>query len=162
MLSIKCGLIDLYISLKRFILSLVLLIAGTKITYLFLEVALTALFVKTRNEGVDIDMVKFFRLVQNDYDEDIVALPYHNVNLIWSNEFLDSSKTFRDGEYTIREVINNNELLENNLERVIDSMLVNLPKLIKFRLGVSSEIKRSMVRDDIVDMIGRKFDQKLI
>lgn len=137
--------------LKRLVISLVLFILPVKMSYMFLEVALPLLLVKTRNKKAsDIDMVKFFKLVNSNYNESIVDLPYYSVSYIWPEEYLDSKGSFTAGKNTVREVITDNKLLKNNITRLVDSMLSNLPFLMRIKLGLGSEIKRKELRNEIV------------
>ena len=138
--------------------SLVLFVLPVKITCMYLEIALTTLFVKVRTDDPDIDMVKFFRLINNDYDETLVNLPSHSISFMWGDEFMNSEKVFHNGNYTIREVIQDDLLLIVNMNSVVDSLLVNLPRLLRFKLGIMSELKRSIVRDKIIDCLGSKFE----
>lgn len=145
-------------SMKRFLVSLVLFFLPIRFTCMYLEIALTTLFVTVRTDDPDIDMVKFFNLVNSDYDKSLVDLPSCNICLMWGDEFMNKVMVFHNGRYTIKEVIRDDLLLLHNANSVVDSLLVNLPSLLRFKLGILSELKRAIFRDRIIDFLGSKLD----
>lgn len=140
----------------RILTSIVLYILPVRSSYLFLEIATTTFLVRTIKCNPDIDMVKFFRLINNNYTDGDIGLPAYSSGLIWDSEFLDSEKVFSTGTSTMREVIKDKELLKANLDRVVDSMLVNLPFLMRNRMGINSEIGRGSIRRELVSYLMRK------
>lgn len=142
---------------KRQMISLLLFVMPTKIVLIFLEVSLTVMLVRVRGVTRDtIDMNKFFKLVNSSYNESLIELPYYSIEYIWPKEFLDSERPFISGKKSIREILIDVSLLKSNAKRVVDSMLLNLPFLMRVRLGLGSETKRREIRNEMVKLLEKR------
>lgn len=149
-------------NIKRQMISLMLFLLPVKITFMFLEVSLTVMLMKVRGISHDaINMANFFKLVNSNYNESLVDLPYYSIEYIWPNEFLDSKKSFSNGKKSIREILSDPVLLKSNANRIVDSMLVTMPFLMRVRLGLGSEKRRREIRKAMVELLERKINNLL-
>lgn len=146
-------------NIKRQMISLMLFLLPAKITFMFLEVSLTVMLMKVRGISHNaIDMAKFFKLVNSNYNGSLVDLPYYSIEYIWPKDFFDSERTFTSGKKSIREILSDESLLKKNTNRVVDSMLLNMPFLMRVRIGLGSEKRRKEIRNAMVAFLDKKIN----
>lgn len=142
----------------RLLTSILLFPLPCRKTFLFLEVSLSSLVVKTRaDDRHPIDMVNFYKLVNNNYSEHVVNLPEYTLEVMWSNDLLDKKREFATGRHSLRDVLRNRDLMARNTYSIVDIVLGNLPYLMKVKLGLASDKTKNVVREEVVQYLNRKF-----
>lgn len=145
----------------RYLLSIILFILPVKAICMYLEISLSILFVKIRSDKEEVDLVRFFKLVNNDYSDNMIELPNCTLQVIWSENLLNREYEFETGKFTLLEIMRDRCLLGKHIERVVDIMLLSMPFLMKLKLGMGSELKRSYLRKEVVDYLHRKFSYQI-
>lgn len=141
----------------------VLFILPVRVSCMFLEVSLSVLILKSRSKTCSqIDMVNFFKLVKNDYNDHVVSLPNYTLDFMWSEDMLSKTYVFETGEHSLVEILQDRQLLGTNIERLIDILLNKLPFMMRVKVGAVSETKRSILRKDIMRVLIRKFEHQLV
>lgn len=142
----------------RMRLIMLLMITPVSKLYLFLEVSSNLLLVKNLNSDPSFDLVKFFKVVQlNDYNDDVVDLSHFAITYLWSNYFLDTKRDFKNGEYSLREVLSSQELFKENCDCAVDYLLNNLPFLLKWKARLQSEKVRMSIRKEAISQLKRRY-----
>lgn len=145
-----------------FITYLVLFILPIKCCHWFIEISFSILILKSRSRVcTTVDMVKFFKLVNNDYNSHIVSLPNYTLNFMWSDVMLNKTYSFETGEHSLMDVMRSRQLLSVNIERFIDILLKRLPFLMRVKLGLDSETRRDVLRREIKTCLNRKFEHQM-
>ena len=137
------------------------LVLPVKVTKVFLELSIALLITDVRGEkAVErcFDMGKFNRLLNTTYDKDILALPSYTLSWFWSERSLNSIVHLREGEFTLREALRDDQLLRHNLGTVANEIMTHLPYLIKFKLHLTDKRTRLHMRHNLVSL----FNQGLV
>lgn len=137
------------------------LVLPVKVTKVFLELSIALLITNVRGEkAVErcFNMDKFNRLLNTTYDKDILALPSYTLSWFWSERSLNSIVHLREGEFTLREALRDDQLLRHNLGTVANEIMARLPFLIKFKLHLADKRARLHMRHNLVSL----FNQGLV
>lgn len=137
------------------------LVLPVKVTKVFLELSIALLITDVRGEkAVErcFDMDKFSRLLNTTYDKDILALPSYTLSWFWTERSLSSVVHLREGEFTLREALRDDQLLRHNLGTIANEIMVRLPYLIKLKLHLNDKRSRLHVRHNLVSL----FNQGLV
>ena len=137
---------------------LLFLVLPVKVTKVFLELSIALLITDVRGEkAVErcFNMDKFNRLLNTTYNKDILALPSYTLSWFWSERSLNSVVHLREGEFTLREALCDNQLLRHNLGTVTNEIMSRLPYLIKLKLHLADKRSRLHVRHNLMSLFNQ-------
>ena len=131
------------------------LVLPVKVTKVFLELSIALLITEVRGEKAAeqcFNIGKFNRLLNTAYDKDILALPSYTLSWFWSERSLNGVVHLREGDFTLREALSNDNLLRYNLGAVANEIMVRLPYILKVKLRLADKRARLHIRHNLVSL----------
>lgn len=83
-------------------------------------------------------------------DDDLLVLPEQTCKWYWSDEILNTEiEDITGNKYRLCQALADNHLFLMNRTKIIDTLMDNLPTLVKFKLGYSDPINRIRFKHNI-------------
>jgi hypothetical protein len=82
-----------------------------------------------------------------------MLLPQYTVHWFWKEEFLNDTIVIDKEKITIREALSKNEILFKHLRYIIETLLNNIPKLLKYKLKLSNQRERLVVKHNVMNLL---------
>lgn len=145
-------------SLYKNLTLILFLILPVKVTKIFLELSIAVLITDLRGEQslekcFNVD--NFSKLLNTTYDKDILALPTYTLSWFWTDESLSKTINLQEGRFSIKETLQRNDLLKHNLGTVTNSIMAQLPYLMKVKLGLKDNRARLSVRHELMAVLNQ-------
>lgn len=128
----------------------------TRVASTFVSLSILALIydlkkvdVKKKNFNED----KLNQLLKISFSEEIMTLPSYTVHWFWNDNILNKSVVIDAQSMTLKQVIQNDNLLHKNLRYVTDVLLENLPKSLKFKLNMAETKDRLVVKHSVMNLL---------
>lgn len=142
----------------RNITLLLFLILPVKVTKVFLELSVALLITEVRGFcSVEscFDVNKFNKLLNMNYDKEILELPSYTLNWFWTPVLLNQTIKLQEGEYSLRAALMDDKLLRHNLSTVTAAIMDCLPVLMKFKLHLNDKRSKIKVRHEVMSLINQ-------
>jgi hypothetical protein len=127
-----------------------------KVSNIFVSLSIVSLIYDVRKLDMKehpVDNDKFKSLLQITFNEDIMLLPQYTVHWFWKEEFLNDTIVIDKEKITIREALSKNEILFKHLRYIIETLLNNIPKLLKYKLKLSNQRERLVVKHNVMNLL---------
>lgn len=137
---------------------LLFLVLPVKVTKVFLELSITLLITELRgrsNVEQCFDTDKFAKLLNTSYNKDILALPSYTLSWFWTEEALNQTIELREGNYSVRQSLVEENLLRHNLGTVANTIMGQLPLLMRVKLGLKDTRQRLSVRHELISILNQ-------
>ena len=135
-------------SVKKYITIGLFFILPRKLTETFLRISVVLVLKETNKQDergiMNVDRFRNFLTV--NYEEDVVALPNYTLDWFWGDDFLDKTLVVRGRELKICDALSDGEIIRQNIGLISDSLISELPLLLRIKLGMFHGKNRSYFR----------------
>jgi len=153
---LKVKLNSLVISIYKNLTLLLFIILPNKVSKIFVSLSIVSLICNVRNIDIkefNIKYDKFKTLLNVTFNEEIMLLPNYTVSWFWEDSFLNSPIILKDRKYTIKEVLQNDNLLYSNLKTIIEVLLEHIPTPLKLKLHINNTNKNLEIKHNVINLI---------
>lgn len=142
--------------LQKYLMLSLFIILPRKVTKIFVSLSIIAIIYKVKSISVSdkpFDSKKFTRLLHVGFNEDIMTLPTYCTNWFWTEDILCKTYCIDNKILTFREIIEDDELLYPNIRFVVDTLLLYIPKSIKYKLRLSEVKNRLRIKHNVIGLL---------
>lgn len=96
---------------------------------------------------------KLNQLLKLSFSEEIMVLPSYTVHWFWNDNILNKRMIIDNQSLTLKDVIQNDNILYKNLRCVTDTLLENIPKSLKLKLNLAETKERLVVKHNVMNLL---------
>lgn len=134
----------------------VFLILPNKVSSIFVSLSILSLIYDVRKIDIKecpIADEKFKTLLKVSFNEDIMLFPQHTVHWFWCDQYLDKKIQIKGNNMSIRQALEDNNILFSNLRVIVEELLQNIPPALKYKLGFRITKKKLEVKHTVMNLL---------
>lgn len=154
--TFKNLLINFRVWLYKNLTLLLFFILPAKVSNIFVSLSILSLIYDVRKIDIkehSIDGEKFKTLLNISYNQEIMVLPQYTVNWFWDDQFLNKSVCLKGINMTLKEALQDNKILFNNLRVIVDELLCNIPSTLQHKLGFKQVKRKLEVKHTVMNLL---------
>lgn len=131
-------------------------ILPSRVAATFVSLSILALIYDLKKIDVkkqNINEDKLNQLLNLSFNEEIMVFPSYTVHWFWNENILNKRLMIDNQALTLKDVIQNDNILYKQLRCVTDILLENLPKTLKFKLNLTETKDRLVVKHNVMNLL---------
>lgn len=146
---------SMYKSLTILIFSLL----PSRATNAFIYFTILSVMSKLRNEPIDDNTLchkKIESLFNISFSNKVMVFPSYTADWFWTDDCLNNTITINSVEYTIRDIIKDEQLFNDHISRlkyVVDNFTNSIPYFFKVKLGLSDRKNEIIFKHNLTSLL---------
>ena len=131
-------------------------ILPVRVASVFVSLSILALIYELKNIDIkkkNFNEDKLNQLLKLSFSEEIMTLPSYTVHWFWNDKLLNKEIAIDGERMTLKDIIQNDNILYKNLRYVTDILLENIPKSLKFKLNLTETKDRLVVKHNVMNLL---------
>jgi len=140
----------------KYINSFIFFILPKKVTSVYVTLSILAFIYNIRSEKLTTSNIKLETIEKGlkiGISDDLLIFPEYSLDLLWEHTVLYKTFKINSNLYNLKEIILNNNLLHNNLQVVLNTLIDELPRGIKNNLNLNNYINKKLLEHQIEEAL---------
>lgn len=155
-LYVRNTLNELLVAIYKNITLFLFFILPSKVSNIFVSLSILALIHDVRHVGFKHNKIsedKFNNLLHISFNEEIMLLPSYTLHWFWKEDFLNHQITIDQRQLTLKEAIENDEILYKHLRYITDLLIENIPSILRFKLDLGCVKSKLTFKHNIMNLL---------
>lgn len=154
--TIRCQLKTTLTQIYKHLTLALFFILPSRVAATFVSLSILALIYDLKKVDVkkqNINEDKLNQLLKISFSEEIMTLPSYTVHWFWKDDVLNRTVVIDSQSVSLKDIIQNDNLLHKNLRYVTDTLLENIPKSLKFKLNLTETKDRLIMKHNVMNLV---------